>query len=64
MLEGRKLDRIRELAWRELELAEQEDVLVGGATETPVPTPVLREPRPSRRLTLTHLERHDRWPLG
>lgn len=57
MLQGERLDQIRDLAWRELELAEEEEVLTEG-TEVARHLEVARERRPSgmplRAITAEH----------
>lgn len=57
MLQGERLDQIRDLAWRELELAEDEEVLIEGS-ELARQLEVTRERRPSgtplRAITAEH----------
>jgi hypothetical protein len=56
MLKGERLDRIRDLAWRELELAEDEEIL-GHVPDDLPPRGDWRERRPSvpiRAITAEH----------
>lgn len=58
MLQGDRLDQIRDLAWRELELAEDEEVLSQQAGDAPRPVQMVRERRlngrPLRAITAEH----------
>lgn len=51
MLQGERLDQIRDLAWRELELAEDEEVLSEVVAESARPLDLIRERRPSVPIT-------------
>lgn len=57
MIQGERLDRIRDLAWRELERAEDEETLGASDTEFERPIETARERRPSvgiRAITAEH----------
>ena len=58
MLQGDRLDQIRDLAWRELELAEDEEVLSQELGDAPRKVEVVRDRRlnatPLRAITAEH----------